>query len=121
MQARLEKINPAKRERRFYVLSIVRTLFGDWCLLREWGRIGASGGQRLVEYLPTQDAAETAFRKLKTAKNRRGYATIPVQLELFGKRPTREPGFGRAPLLHGRTPHPWRIINCATSIAARAR
>ncbi len=83
MQVRLEKINPARRERRFYALAIVRTLFGEWCLLREWGRIGAAGGQRLAEYLPTRDAAETALQKLKMAKNRRGYATIPVQLELF--------------------------------------
>lgn len=83
MQVRLEKINSAKRERRFYVLSTVRTLFGEWCLLREWGRIGSAGGQRLAEYLPTQGEAEAALRKLKLSKNRRGYATIPVQLELF--------------------------------------
>ena len=83
MDIRLEKINPFKRQRRFYALGISQTLFGDWCLIREWGRIGSAGGQTKVDYLGSKQAAEAAMKRLKTAKNRRGYATIPVQLELF--------------------------------------
>lgn len=83
MQVRLEKINPFKRQCKFYALSTGRTLFGEWCLIREWGRIGAAGGQRKVEYLLSEDEAELALARIKTVKNRRGYATIPVQLELF--------------------------------------
>ncbi len=83
MQVRLEKINHVKRQRRSYVMSIGQTLFGEGCVLREWGRIGASGGQQRAEYLPTQDAAEAVLQRHKSAKCRRGYAAIPVQLELF--------------------------------------
>ena len=83
MDIRLEKINPFKRQRRFYALGIRQTLFGDWCLIREWGRIGSAGGQTKVDYLCSKQAAEAAMKRLKTIKNKRGYATIPVQLELF--------------------------------------
>lgn len=79
MQVRLEKINPFKRQHRFYALSRGRTLFGEWCLIRKWGRIGSSGGQAKVEYLGSEGEAELALAKIKTVKNRRGYATIPVQ------------------------------------------
>ena len=80
---RLEKINPFKRQRRFYELNTGQTLFGEWCLTREWGRIGAAGGQRKVDYLGSEEEAELALTDIKAVKNRRGYATIPVQLELF--------------------------------------
>ncbi len=80
---RLEKINPFKRQRRFYELRTGQTLFGEWCLTRKWGRIGAAGGQKKVDYLTSEAEAEAALAKIKGAKNRRGYATIPVQLELF--------------------------------------
>ncbi len=80
---RLEKINPFKRQRRFYELRTGRTLFGEWCLTRKWGRIGAAGGQTKVDYLASENEAKRALFEIKRAKNRRGYATIPVQLELF--------------------------------------
>ena len=83
MDIRLEKINPFKRQSRFYALGIRQTLFGDWCLIREWGRIGSAGGQTKVDYLTSKQDAEAAMKRLKAAKNKRGYATIPVQLELF--------------------------------------
>jgi len=83
MQVRLEKINHVKRQRRFYVMQVTRTLFDEWCLVREWGRIGNAGGQRRTDYLDTEDEALSALALLKGTKSRRGYATIPVQLELF--------------------------------------
>jgi predicted DNA-binding WGR domain protein len=83
MMVRLEKINPFKRQCRFYDLSTGQTLFGEWCLTREWGRIGAAGGQKKVDYLASEAEAEAALDNPKATKNRRGYATIPVQLELF--------------------------------------
>jgi len=82
MFVRLEKINHLKRQRRFYQLSLERTLFGEWVLIREWGRMGSSGGRRLVEYFPTFDATKHALADLKQTKERRGYGVIPVQLKL---------------------------------------
>ena len=40
MQSYLEKREPAKNLARFYSLAVLPTLFGEWSLQREWGRIG---------------------------------------------------------------------------------
>ena len=72
MFVRLEKINPAERQRRFYVMNVAQTLFGEWCLIREWGRIGTAGGQKMVDYMNTQEEAEAVLNKLSAQKCRRG-------------------------------------------------
>ena len=36
----LTRIDNSKNERRFYRMDITPGLFGDWGLVREWGRIG---------------------------------------------------------------------------------
>ncbi len=43
-------IDPAHNKWRFYALSVQPTLFGDWVLVREWGRIGRSGRRRHDHY-----------------------------------------------------------------------
>ena len=83
MRFRLEKLNHIRRQKRFYELGIVKTLFGEWCLEREWGRIGSGGGQRMYQYFGSRVEAEKALQRLKAVKSRRGYATIPVQLILL--------------------------------------
>lgn len=70
----MERIEPAARMRRFYRVAIERTLFGEWALVREWGRIGNTGGQRLEEWFPDQGAAAEALAGITAAKQRRGYA-----------------------------------------------
>lgn len=42
----LRCIDPASNKRRFYALSVQRTLFSEWALVREWGRIGGGGRLR---------------------------------------------------------------------------
>ncbi|MFD1156703.1 WGR domain-containing protein [Roseovarius aestuarii] len=73
MQIRLEKIIPEKRQHRFYVMQVTRTLFGEWCLIREWGRIGSAGGQRMTDYVTSREEAQAAHTKLSKQKCRRGY------------------------------------------------
>jgi len=82
-QVRLEKTNHVKRQRRFYHLDVAYTLFDEWCLVREWGRIGATGGQSKRAYFKSHEDCEAELQKIKLTKARRGYAIIPVQLELF--------------------------------------
>jgi predicted DNA-binding WGR domain protein len=83
LRYQLEKINPFMRQRRFYTLTVAHNLLGEWCLIREWGRIGSSGGQQSTQYFPSEREAYSALKVLKRAKNGRGYATIPVQLQLL--------------------------------------
>lgn len=57
---------------RFYALSVERDLFGDWVLLRRWGRIG-QGGRLRAERFEDRDAAEAACARALRDKLRRGY------------------------------------------------
>ena len=68
----LHRIDTTRNMRRFYHLHIEQTLFGDWALIREWGRIGR-GGQRLEQWFDTPEAADRALQDLETRKRRRGY------------------------------------------------
>ena len=69
---RLQSIDPARNRRRFYAMSVQRDLFGDWVLVREWGRIGRPGRVRLDHHHSVR-AALDAMRALSTQKQRRGY------------------------------------------------
>ncbi len=42
----LRRIDPTRNMRRYYSVTVQPTLFGEWSLQREWGRIGCAG--RLV-------------------------------------------------------------------------
>lgn len=69
----LYRIAPARNMRRFYHLNIQPDLFGCYCLVREWGRIGRSGQVRITPY-QTEDEAQAAHQKQQATKERRGYA-----------------------------------------------
>lgn len=82
MNSYLEKRAPEKNLARFYSLTILPNLFGEWSLQREWGRIGRNGQIRIA-FFPTYDQALHALQRIKTTKIRRGYQIIPQQLSLF--------------------------------------
>jgi predicted DNA-binding WGR domain protein len=57
---------------RFYAMTIERSLFGHFMLVRCWGRIGA-GGQTKSEWFDEETAASRRRDQLDQAKRRRGY------------------------------------------------
>ena len=67
-------IDPTANKRRFYHLSIQPTLFGEWALVREWGRIGRGGGRLRSDLYPSAGQALDALCELARRKGRRGYA-----------------------------------------------
>ena len=69
---RLTCIEPERNKRRFYALSVQPTLFGEWVLVREWGRIGRPGRLRL-DHHRSAGLALDALRELARLKARRGY------------------------------------------------
>ena len=69
---RLERRDLARNMMRFYALLVTRGLFGEWGLLRVWGRVGEQGQMR-TKWFKTQEEAEAALRKLERSKRRRGY------------------------------------------------
>ncbi len=68
----LYRIDPANRMHRYYRMDVQPDLFGEWCLVKEWGRIGSAGQTRSVPFSTPHDA-EVALDRQRQAKERRGY------------------------------------------------
>jgi predicted DNA-binding WGR domain protein len=74
----LYRINRVKRMHRYYRMDVQPDLFGEWCLMRKWGRIGSAGQARsLVNWAafrprPTPQEAEAALQRQRSARERRG-------------------------------------------------
>lgn len=75
MDAHLRCIDPTRNKRRFYRMSIQRNLFGEWVLMREWGRIGRAGRMK-VEYFAQAARAAEALKTMAAAKQQRGYVAL---------------------------------------------
>ncbi|MCF8472209.1 MAG: WGR domain-containing protein [Sphingomonadaceae bacterium] len=71
----LTRINANENMRRFYRLDVQQTLFGEFALVREWGRIGRGGQVRSTPF-PTRGQADVAMAKLYASKARRGYRCL---------------------------------------------
>ena len=69
----LERHDPKKNLYRFYRLSLEKNLFGEWSLMREWGRIGRPSQQKIEIHTTEQDAQASMARK-ERQKQRKGYA-----------------------------------------------
>ena len=72
----LHRIDCVRNMERFYRLSATPSLFGDVCLVREWGRIGRRGRIRIDLYATAEDA-NAARIALEHVKRRRGYRDAP--------------------------------------------
>ncbi len=71
----LHRVDAEANMRRFYLLSVARSLFGEWGLVRQWGRIGGTG-RSLTEWHAAPDAARVALEKTVGRKRRRGYRPL---------------------------------------------
>jgi predicted DNA-binding WGR domain protein len=68
----LHRIDPEQGIRRFYSLMIERDLFGTVRLVRNWGRIGTNGQEKVEEFASEIEAGK-ALEVVARAKRRRGY------------------------------------------------
>ena len=71
----IARIDPARNINRFYVVQVMPSLFGDWTVMREWGRRGSPGTVRLSSYALLNEAEITEQRTIKR-RLQRGYAAI---------------------------------------------
>jgi predicted DNA-binding WGR domain protein len=69
----LTKRDVQRNQTQFYVLDMQPTLFGEWELVREWGRIGQAGQVHRTLYAE-QECAAAAFERELRRRKRRGYA-----------------------------------------------
>jgi predicted DNA-binding WGR domain protein len=70
--AQFTQTDAAKNKHRFYSLQITPTLFGEWSLVREWGRIGSPGTVRL-ESFETEEQARTEEQRTVRLRIQHGY------------------------------------------------
>ena len=75
----LERHDTNKNMHRFYQLIVVRGLFGDWSLVREWGRVGSSGQVR-KDWFDSVEQAIAAGERLRKVKGKKGYLTLKNEL-----------------------------------------
>ena len=68
----VERRDTARNMARFYALSIEETLFGQACLVRRWGRVGARG-QIMQHSFESEDEAVNLFLELLRQKQKKGY------------------------------------------------
>lgn len=63
----LKRIDPARNMARFYEMALQPTFFGQFTLLREWGRIGQAGRLRANLFEDEQAAAAMLFTNCRMA------------------------------------------------------
>jgi predicted DNA-binding WGR domain protein len=73
----LTRTDPTRNMNRFYVVQVVPNLFGDWTVMREWGRRGSPGTLRLETWRRRQDA-QIAEQRTIERRLQRGYARATV-------------------------------------------
>ncbi|SIQ37936.1 WGR domain-containing protein, predicted DNA-binding domain in MolR [Rhizobium sp. RU35A] len=76
----IERRDATKNMARYYVMEISPTLFGEICLTRCWGRIGAGGQSKQHHFVCEEDAVHLFLRLLRQ-KRARGYAPRPASCD----------------------------------------
>jgi len=68
----LTRIDATGNCRRFYRMELMKGLFGEWSLIREWGRIGQPGQVRVDWFDDEADAKDARF-SIQMEKSKKGY------------------------------------------------
>jgi len=70
----LHRVDPDQNMARFYAVDLQPSLFGEFLVVRGWGRIGTRGRCK-TEWFETEGTAKRHLESLAAAKRRRGYRT----------------------------------------------
>ena len=71
----LERHDTDKNLHRFYQMFVTPGIFGDWSLVREWGRVGSPGTVR-KDWFDSEEEAIVAEISLCKAKQKKGYQSV---------------------------------------------
>ena len=74
----LDRCDPTCNMARYYVLAIEPSLFGEATLIREWGRIGFQGRERLS---CTKTQSKAQWRLLKHGSRESGDAAMSSEMD----------------------------------------
>ncbi|MGN7611437.1 WGR domain-containing protein [Magnetococcales bacterium HHB-1] len=75
MKVYLQRLNPLKKSVWFYSLQIQQDLWGQWQLIREWGRAGSPGTLRQTTHNDMDDAV-SAMHELKKQLQKKEYRVV---------------------------------------------
>lgn len=73
--AYFKKVKPTENMKRFYRINMMPTLFGEWAVVREWGRIGSAGRVK-EEWFVDREVASNAILALSAKRQKRGYRQV---------------------------------------------
>ena len=68
----LTRVDASQNMARYYRMTVQPTLFGEWSVVREWGRIGRGGQVKASPYVNETDAVN-AMVTVESSKVRKGY------------------------------------------------
>ena len=71
----LRRIEPPKNMARFYAVEVMPTLFGQWAVVRRWGRVNTDG-RRSETWFDDLAVALNSAAEHAAGKYKRGYATV---------------------------------------------
>ena len=72
------KVDPEQSKHRWYAIAWGPTLFGNWAVVRSWGRIGTSWAQCKSEIFEDDDAARAEAEEQTRKRLKRGYRLIEL-------------------------------------------
>lgn len=80
----VERRDGTRKMARYYAMDVSETLFGDVCLSRRWGRIGARG-QSKIHVFQSETAAVLIFLEIVRQKRLRGYRPVTPKCSRCGQ------------------------------------
>jgi predicted DNA-binding WGR domain protein len=72
----IQRVDPTSNMARYYRLAIEPTLFGNISVVRNWGRIGTRGQER-IHFFENEKQALILFLDILREKRRKGYRPGP--------------------------------------------
>ena len=72
----IQRVDPTRNMARYYRLAIEPTLFGNISVVRNWGRIGKRGQER-IHFFENEKQALILFLDILREKRRKGYRPAP--------------------------------------------
>jgi predicted DNA-binding WGR domain protein len=70
------KLDPERCEHRWYAIAWGPTLFGNWAVVRSWGRMGTDWAQCKSEIFEDDDAARAEAEVQTRKRLKRGYHLV---------------------------------------------
>lgn len=80
-----QKLRPEQGIQRYYRLILRQDLWGEWELIREWGRIGRRPSRMVRQPVANADAADGIAQEVAKVRQRRGYESRMI--DSFRERP----------------------------------